>query len=116
MTESMTDCCIFETSTYEMNGSKRQRHTLDTPYDPYPRDPHHVTTLDEYYWLRKSKSDTFYGLGRLGLQFILFVFHCDDLKETSKLKLTYATSREALVDYAMSARVYTRYIKDTASI
>ena len=97
-----------------MNGSKRKRHTLDTPYDPYPRDPHHVTTLDEYYWLRKSKSDTFYGLGRLGTQFILFVFHCDDLKETSNLKLTYATSRELIIEYAMSSRMYNRYIKDTS--
>ena len=94
-----------------MNGSKRQRHTiLDVPYDPYPVDPHHVTTLDEYYWLRKSKSDTFYGLGRIGPHFILFMFKYDDLKETSTLKLTYATSREALVEYAMSARVYTRYL------
>ncbi len=95
-----------------MNGSKRRRHT---PYDLYPTDPHQVTTLDEYYWLRKSKSDTFYGLGRIGEQYVSFIFRCDDLKETSTLKLTYATSREALVDYAMSLRTYTRYLKDTSA-
>lgn len=92
-----------------MDGSKRKRHTsLNTSYDP-----HHVSALDEYYWLRKSKSDTFYGLGRLGTQHVLFMFYCDDLKETSKLKLTYATSRELIIEYAMSSRVYHRYLKDT---
>jgi hypothetical protein len=107
--EFMHDCCIFESTTYKMNGSKRERlRQLDSSYDL-----RQVTTLDEYYWLRKSKSDSFYGLGRLGMQYIFFVFHYDDLKEASKLKLTYAASREALVEHAMSTRTYRRYLKDT---
>ncbi len=114
--ESMKDCYIFETSTYTLHGTKRQRHTtLAAPYDPYPQDPLHVTALDEYCWLRKSKSDTFYGLGRFRDHYVSFSFRYDDLKESSKLKLTYATTREALIEHAMSPRIYRRYLKETSS-
>lgn len=110
--ESMKDCYIFETAIYAINGSKRQRYTAaDTHYGSCS-----VTALDEYYWLRKSKSDTFYGLGRFRDNYMCFVFRYDDIKESSKLKITYATSREVLIEHAMSPRIYERYIKDTTPL
>lgn len=107
---TMKEYCIFDTKWYEIVNAKRQHPTTKVS----PLDPLQVTTLDEYYWLRRSKTDTFYGFGKLGVQYVYFSFHYDDLKESSKLKLTYASTREDLVQFGMSHHAYERYIKDTA--
>jgi len=105
--QSLMDEPIFDTKIYVL------RHCL--PYKiTDPSEYCNVMPIEEYDWVCKGKSGSFYGLGRNKVGYIYFRFYVDPTKQTIPvLKLTIDKSRENLINCAMSDHVYKYYIHDT---
>jgi hypothetical protein len=98
---------LFDTKIYVL------RHCL--PYKiTDPSEYCSVLPIEEYHWICKGKSGSFYGLAKNKVGYIYFRFYTDPTKQTIPvLKLTIDQSRENLVNCAMSDHIYKYYILDT---
>ena len=98
---------LFDTKIYVIRNGVPYKITDPSQYCK-------VFPIEEYHWICKGRSGSFYGLGKNTAGHVYFRFYKDlSNQDLPVLKLTIDQSRENLVNCAMSDHIYKYYIQDT---
>lgn len=108
---SVSQMIVEQPTLYKLNRKHRKQVCLDDVGD-FPQN------IAEFYWIYCNPAeDKFYGLCRLhcGLYayFRLVEYGINEFLEERRSKVITSTSREELIEYAMSSNAYKKYLKKT---